>query len=152
MLPLASCDVVLGIHWLRLLGPILWDFTALTMEFTYIGKKCLLKGIQPGLNWCLEDPATFKLSSHKSKGVLLHLISALEEIGLASVTLEDSGPLADLLQKYAAVFQEPKLLPPPRQHDHSIPLVEGTQPVSVRPYRYPFYQKEEIERIVKELL
>ncbi|XP_062158729.1 uncharacterized protein LOC133866207 [Alnus glutinosa] len=73
LLPLAGCDVVLGIHWLRILRPILWDFTALTMEFTYI----------------------------------------------------DSGPLADLLQKYAAVFQEPK---------------------------YPFYQKEEIEKIVKELL
>jgi hypothetical protein len=26
------------------------------------------------------------------------------------------------------------------------------QPVSVRPYRYPYYQKEEIEKIVKELL
>jgi hypothetical protein len=24
--------------------------------------------------------------------------------------------------------------------------------VSVRPYRYPFYQKEEIEKIVKQLL
>jgi hypothetical protein len=123
------------------------------MEFTYIGKKCLLKGIQPGFNWCLEDPSTFKLSSQKSKGVLLlHLISACADVGLASVTMADSGPLADLLQKYAAVFQEPKQLPPPRQHDHSIPLLEGTQPVSVRPYRYPFYQKEEIEKIVKELL
>jgi hypothetical protein len=152
VLPLAGCDVVLGIHWLRILGPILWDFTALTMEFTYFGKKCLLKGIQPGFNWCLQDPSTFKLSSQKSKGVLLHLISAFADVGLASVTMVDSGPLADLLQKYAAVFQEPKQLPPPRQHDHSIPLLEGTQPVSARPYRYPFYQKEEIEKIVKELL
>jgi hypothetical protein len=30
---LAGCDVVLGIHWLRTLGPILWDFTELRMEF-----------------------------------------------------------------------------------------------------------------------
>lgn len=152
VLPLGGCDVVLGIHWLRLLGPILWDFIALTMEFTYIGKKCLLKGIQPGFNWCLEDLSTFKLSLQKSKGVLLHLISAFADVGLASVTMANSGPLADLLQKYAAVFQEPKQLPPPRQHEHSIPLLEGTQLVSMRPYMYPFYQKEEIEKIVKELL
>jgi hypothetical protein len=65
-----------------------------------------LKGIQPGFNWCLEDPSTFKLSSQKSKGVLLHLISASADVGLASVTMADSGPLADLLQKYAAVFEE----------------------------------------------
>jgi hypothetical protein len=33
ILPLAGCDVVLGIQWLRTLGPILWDFTKLQMEF-----------------------------------------------------------------------------------------------------------------------
>jgi len=27
ILPLAGCDAVLGIQWLRTLGPILWDFT-----------------------------------------------------------------------------------------------------------------------------
>ena len=32
-LPLASYDVVLGTHWLASLGPILWDFSALTMSF-----------------------------------------------------------------------------------------------------------------------
>jgi hypothetical protein len=31
ILPLAGCDMVLGIQWLRLLGPILWDFDQLTM-------------------------------------------------------------------------------------------------------------------------
>jgi hypothetical protein len=50
------------------------------------------------------------------------------------------------------VFKEPKQLHPPRQHDHSIPLVEGAQPVSIKAYRRPFYQKDVIEKIVKELL
>jgi hypothetical protein len=50
------------------------------------------------------------------------------------------------------VFREPKELPPPRQHDHQIPLQQEDQSISVRPYRYPFYEKEEIENIVKELL
>jgi len=31
-------------------------------------------------------------------------------------------------------------------------LKEGTQPICKRPYRYPYYQKIEIEKIVKELL
>jgi hypothetical protein len=43
-------------------------------------------------------------------------------------------------------------LPLRRAHDHAIPLKEGVQPISIRPYRYPFYQKEEIKKIVKELL
>jgi hypothetical protein len=33
-----------------------------------------------------------------------------------------------------------------------LPLFLGVQPVSVRPYCYPFYQKVEIEKIICELL
>jgi hypothetical protein len=32
-LPLVSFDIVLGVQWLRSLGPILWNFSALSMEF-----------------------------------------------------------------------------------------------------------------------
>jgi hypothetical protein len=62
------------------------------------------------------------------------------------------APVAAILRDYGDFFQEPKGLPPHRAQDHSITLHEGAQPVSVRPYRYPFYQKEEIEKIVQELL
>ena len=37
-------------------------------------------------------------------------------------------------------------------HEHQITLMKGSQPVCQRPYRYPFYQKNEIEKIVSELL
>lgn len=43
-------------------------------------------------------------------------------------------------------------LTPLRAHDHQIPLMEGTRPISVHPYRYPYYQKNEIEKLVKEML
>jgi len=33
LIPLAGCDMVLGVAWLRTLGPVLWDFTLMTMEF-----------------------------------------------------------------------------------------------------------------------
>ncbi|KAF5477262.1 hypothetical protein F2P56_003913 [Juglans regia] len=32
------------------------------------------------------------------------------------------------------------------------PALEGTSPISTRPYRYPYYQKTEIEKIVADLL
>ena len=46
----------------------------------------------------------------------------------------------------------PKGLPPLRGHEHQIILKEGSSPVCERPYRYLFYQKAEIEKIVQELL
>ena len=47
-LTLGGCDVVLGAQWLRTLGPILWDFAELWMQFSPNGHKHTLKGLQPG--------------------------------------------------------------------------------------------------------
>jgi hypothetical protein len=57
------------------------------------------------------------------------------------------------LSKHQTVFSTPQGLPPSRGvHDHSIPLVPGSLPPNIRPYRHPFAQKNEIEKMVQELL
>lgn len=43
-------------------------------------------------------------------------------------------------------------LPPVRPTDHRIVLQEGAPPVSIRPYRYNHFQKDEMERPVAEML
>ena len=57
-----------------------------------------------------------------------------------------------MLEEFAIVFKESKGLPPCRGHEHQIVLKLGTQPICQRPYEYPFYQKSEIENIVRDLL
>ena len=57
-----------------------------------------------------------------------------------------------LLKEFGDLFEEPKGLPPSRSHDHAIILHASSRLACVRPYRYPYFQKEKIERIVKELL
>jgi len=42
LLVLGGCDVVLGVDWLRRLGPILWDFGTLTMKFPYNQREVTL--------------------------------------------------------------------------------------------------------------
>jgi hypothetical protein len=37
-LPLEGFDVILGAQWLKSLGPIVWDFIALTMAFVHEGR------------------------------------------------------------------------------------------------------------------
>jgi len=39
VMPLAGFDMVLGTQWLATLGPILWDFGALTMSFWRGGRR-----------------------------------------------------------------------------------------------------------------
>lgn len=54
--------------------------------------------------------------------------------------------------QYEAVFLPLVGLPPSRSHDHIIELKEGAGPINVRPYRYPQFQNDEIEHLVREML
>ncbi|KAI5397217.1 hypothetical protein KIW84_063149 [Lathyrus oleraceus] len=60
--------------------------------------------------------------------------------------------MATLLHTYRVIFQIPKGLPPNKELDHGIVLKAGSQPVKVKPYRYPHSQKEQIEKMVQETL
>jgi len=158
ILPLAGCDAVLGVQWLRTLGPILWDFLQLKMEFQHAGDSCILLGLKQGPHLSLEGSESFRLPKQEQKGLVLHLLSCpahcLSFQGQQSLPTHQDlpPPVTALLRTFEDVFKEPTALPPRRLQDHSITLQPGAQPVSVRPYRYPFYQKAEIEKIVKELL
>lgn len=43
--PVGKYDLVLGALWMKTLGPVTMDYTALTMSFTYQGKFHLLKRV-----------------------------------------------------------------------------------------------------------
>jgi hypothetical protein len=61
--------------------------------------------------------------------------------------------LQAILSKHQVIFSTPQGLPPSHGvHDHSIPLVPGSLLPSVHPFHHPFAQKNEIEKIVQELL
>ncbi|PKU83997.1 putative mitochondrial protein [Dendrobium catenatum] len=57
-----------------------------------------------------------------------------------------------LIHQFSEVFQPPQGLPPQRELEHAITLKEGETPISVRPYRYPQIQKDEIEKLIREML
>ena len=73
---------------------------------------------------------------------------------METTTSEDRIPaeVDSLLQEFSQIFETPAELPLLKGHKHSIILKEGAQLVCQSPHRYPFYQKNEIEKIVKELL
>jgi hypothetical protein len=58
-----------------------------------------------------------------------------------------------ILFQHQVVFKTPQGHPPsPGVHDHSIPLVLSSVPPNFHPYHQPFTQKNDIEKIVQELL
>lgn len=57
-----------------------------------------------------------------------------------------------ILLKHESVFHMPRGLPPQRSHEHRITMKEGSGPISVQPYRYAQIQKDEIEKLLTEML
>ncbi|TYK13842.1 peroxidase 64 [Cucumis melo var. makuwa] len=57
-----------------------------------------------------------------------------------------------LLNQYSDLFDISKTLPPKRAVDHRIFTLLEQKPINVRPYKYGHNQKEEIEKLVTEML
>lgn len=60
--------------------------------------------------------------------------------------------IQEVLSKFEVVFSKLKGLPPKRRIEHEINLKPGTQPIFLRAYRYSHTLKDEIEKMVKEML
>jgi len=140
------------------------------MRIPHQGCRIQLQGLQDDTSRC------FKVSPQKLKGLLkrkavTHFVqvkkvdvpeiltdhySILEYVAVISdqLSFSDSIPpsIQNIIQQYSELFHEPSSLPPPREFDHSIPLLPGAQPVNVRPYKYAPHQKTEIEKQVDEML
>ncbi|XP_068644717.1 uncharacterized protein [Aristolochia californica] len=125
VIPLAGFDLVLGIKWLQQLGLILWDFTSLTMGFTSGQHHITLHG------------------THAPSLCALHHLQAADS---------DRSHLHSLIAEFGDLFMASQSLPPIRNCDHQIRLQMGMEPVVVRPYHYPHFQKDEIERQCHQML
>lgn len=161
VLSIEGPDVVLGIHWLQRLGRVLHDYSTFSMEFQWQGETVTLQGEL--------TPTSRPVSLHQLQA-LVHADEVFEMFELQPVSPEDNKisdanmvdefepppglpiEVIHLLHKYKTLFGLPSHLPPHRTVDHRIHLLPNTKPINVRPYRYPHYQKEAMEKLVREML
>lgn len=73
----------------------------------------------------------------------------IDEIDRLRETLPPVGK--GILQQYQKVFEKPKQLPSIRGIDHRIYVQPGSALVNVRPYRYSYFQKDIMEKLVREM-
>uniref|UniRef100_A0A2N9EMW0 Ty3 transposon capsid-like protein domain-containing protein n=1 Tax=Fagus sylvatica TaxID=28930 RepID=A0A2N9EMW0_FAGSY len=115
--------------------------------------QILLKEGQVWLQGLKEKPNLIQGSKDfKGKATMKGLLLQIMPCELASIQEEICAPIRELVEEFPQVFEEPEGLPPKRNHEHQILLKEGVPPHFQRPYRYPHYQKTEIEKIVQDLL
>ena len=155
IIPLGSCDIILGIQWLSQLITMRWNFNKLHMEFTYEGRDHILRGLKGKKFLMMNKGQLHKILAHNPQLCMLQIVSnkgeGQEFYSLQGVSMETrhNAHLEELLSQYADIFEEPNSLPPRRGFfDHKIPLAQGINPFSIRPYRYPLRQKDIIESLI----
>lgn len=118
------------------------------MTFKLGGQNVVLQG-DPSLTKSLVSLKTMvKELLYEKEGLMVELYQ-LESVKGE----EDIDPrIVGVLQEFDDIFSDPKGLPLLRGHEHEIVLKGGIEPINVRPYRYPHVQKNEIEKLVSEML
>ena len=145
MLPVATCHLILGVQWLETIGPIEMDYKQLTMTYKVGEETYTFQGLKHTPLAALSDK---EFNSIQGSGFLF-------QISLFPNNFQPNlypGDIIQILTEFSNIFTPPTSLPPKRPHDHYIPLQPNTHPVNVRPYRYPYYQKTQIKKMVRELL
>jgi len=123
------------------------DFKEIYLSFNHI------KFHTHTLKW-LQGGSPEIISSHRMKKLLnkghSRVISHFQTMQvLNNIALDIHLDFQRVLDKHQQVFETPKGLSPSRgEHDHSIPLILGSQPPKVCPYRHPFSQKNGIKKII----
>ncbi|XP_058742330.1 uncharacterized protein LOC131614797 [Vicia villosa] len=161
LLPIEGADIVLGMAWLRTLGPLQADFSIPSISFNHKKNNITLKG----------DPTAHP--THTTFHQLKHLIHTNSVASFHLMIFQNHEPtpnslstddplfkppqtlqpeIQTLLSNYQNIFHPQEGLPPNRPHDHHIPLLPNTPPINVKPYRYPHSQKTAMTTIIQDML
>ncbi|XP_020082482.1 uncharacterized protein LOC109706087, partial [Ananas comosus] len=145
---LEGSSVILGIDWLKTYGKVTFDYNNHTVSLDKDGQQLVLKGLAVGTGLKMLTAKEWKRDCQEG---ICCAIAKIAQIGECEEQVIPES-IKEILQQFEDVFEEPKGLPPTRRQDHRIPLQGASQPVNIRPYRYTYEQKNEIERQVKEML
>ena len=118
------------------------------MKYFVEGKEVELMGIAGKLGKIINSNDMTKLLKKEQQGVIGQLCSLEVPTSKSSI----SPDLQKVLDNPSKVFETPKGLPPVCDRDHAIHLIPGSVPPNIRPYRYPYVPKSEIECMVAEML
>lgn len=147
-IPLCGADIVLGVQWLKALRPVLIDYNDLSMKFVFNGTLIELKGNSDNALLELTPPQLRRLNQTHSASEYFHI----RLCSSASPSLPTHPAILTLNHQFSSLFQTPTALPPSCTTNHSIHLSPHSSPINVHPYRYPHFQKQEIESQVSCML
>ncbi|KAL4591091.1 hypothetical protein LXL04_004040 [Taraxacum kok-saghyz] len=133
--------------------PILVDFSVPQMTFN-VGSTPITLTSEP-LSQSVS-PTSVQSLIHKQSVASLHTLY-FQFKPTPSEPTQTSGHNTDptiiaLINTYSRIFDIPTSLPPHRTQDRHIPTLPTAAPVNIKPYRYPYYQKQIMTKMIGDML
>ncbi|KAL0537659.1 hypothetical protein IC582_026642 [Cucumis melo] len=127
------------------------------MTFFHEGQKIIIKGDPSLTKTRVGLKSMMKAWTETGQGYLVECRAIEGGVVLAEKEKETEADVIptnvqNVMKNFSDIFDSPETLPPRRVIEHHIHLKTGTDPVNVRPYRYAFQQKAEMEKLVDEML
>lgn len=119
ILPIHTYDIILGMDWLQLFSPMKVDWCQKWLAIPYQGSYIRLHDI-PNQESDNQDELLVQICS-------MTVSQEVEATGIPPA-------IQQLLLEFPEVTTPSTDMPPQRDCDHAIPLIEGAKPINVRPY------------------
>ncbi|TYK23312.1 peroxidase 64 [Cucumis melo var. makuwa] len=152
-------DLVLGMQWLNSTSIIRVHWPSLTMTFWVRERQMVLKGDPTLIKAEYSFKTLEKTWKEEDQGFLVEMqFCEVESEEAYDEEVQIKGDekylsmIKALLERYSDIFEMPRKLPPKRSIDHHILTLPEQKPINIRPYKYGHAQKEEIEKLVTEML
>lgn len=143
-----GCQVVLGAQWMKELNEICFNFKKLQVRFFYKDKEYKWQGlIQPDVH-----PVDDKIATKEFNFALLKFMLLATSSASVSSMPSIHQDIQALLNKFPAVISSAITLPLARYCDHKISLLQGSKPVCLKPYRYSHCIKNELDKLITDML
>jgi Reverse transcriptase (RNA-dependent DNA polymerase)/Retroviral aspartyl protease/Retrotransposon gag protein len=148
VLDIKGYDIILGIDWLTQYRPMEIDWLEKWVAFKKEGVPIRLQVREETSSIHMCDTINVQKEIKRGSEVLVAHVMLIQN----EVSKITESEFQDTVDQFRDVFEEPKGLPPQRPCDHQITLLPNTAPVNLRPYRYNYFQKLELDKIIEELL
>jgi hypothetical protein len=152
VMDLPDTNIILGVQWLNMLGPITTNYK--TMEMCFIEdneRKVFLKGMLGNTSRVVTSKRMEAIFRREKivYVVEFNISTRVEKKG----KIHFSPKIQRIIDKHSKVFGPiPPGVPPDRGFEHIIELEEGEKIVITTPNWNPKKYKDEIEKAIKELL
>lgn len=93
--------MILSVQWLKMLGPILWEFSCLSMAFTIHSSDITLQGLTPTTLSLMEGKEFRSVAETNKKGIVLQLIEGPDSL---NSSIDSHPKLQALLDQFQSFF------------------------------------------------